>query len=175
MSKEYYRSGRRSVWKTSYMKQYLIKEIIRCNIDAQTVFEFGCGRGENLAILKSLGYVTYGLEINPEEVAFANKRGLAGIRCGDEADLDEYGDDSMHITFTSGVMDHIPEEYFDGIMKNLWRITSGTIFCLETNDVPSEYYYPHNYRKAGFDVVEDFETGDDGARYTLWRKHVICK
>ncbi len=151
------------------MRRYLIKEIIRSDIDADTVFEFGCGRGETLVILKSLGYHVRGIEINPMEVQYTTKYHL-GVDVGDEEYLLNYPDNSVDITFTVGVLDHIRED-FDFTIRQFKRITKKTIFCLETNDVPSEYYYPHNYESFGFVKVRDFmATGTgDGCMYTLWR------
>lgn len=172
-AKEYYRGKKVSYWTNSPMRQFTMKEIVRCDLDAETVFEFGCGRGENLKILKNLGYLTYGLEINPQEVAIANAAKVGGVTCGDERDILKYGHKSMTISFTIGVLDHLPDKDFEIALKNIEYITQKTIFCLETNDKPSDYYYPHDYRKYGFTPIKEFDNENgDKSHYTLWRKDV---
>jgi len=169
MSKEYYRAGVHSKWKLSYMKEYTLREIAVLEPPVSTVFEFGCGRGENLKLLEHLGYKVYGLDINPDEVKHANKKGLGGVSVGDETDI--RGMKGIDLSFTMGVLDHLPEDEFIVAITSLQEITERCIFCLETNDIPAEHYYPHNYMKYGFQLVKTFKpNGGDGAVYALWRR-----
>ena len=170
--KEYYRSGRRSKWKGSPMRQHLFKEIIMSDMNADSILEFGCGRGESLRLLQELGYEVMGLDINPEEVAHAKACFLTVFE-GDENYMERWKSEYFDVSFTIGVMDHLTNESFNIAMKHLDRITKNTIFCLETNDKIGKYYFPHNYGSVGFEVRWMFQdTGDDGAKYVLWRKDV---
>ena len=172
-TREWYRTGKRSKWSPSPMRQALLRRLVAQNPNETSVFEFGCGQGENLAILKALGYVTYGMDINSDEVVRANSKGMAGVIQGDESSLEIYRKNMFTVSFTIGVMDHIPDESFMQTVSHLERITRDCIYMLETNDKPAPHYYPHNYKDVGYDVVSEFDpiTGDR-SHYILWEKHL---
>lgn len=169
-SKEYYRTGKHSHWTQAPMRQYTMREIVRMADDK--ILEFGCGRGENLAILKVFGYDVRGIEINPDEVQLATRRRLNVIE-GDETAITQFNAGMFDVSFTMGVMDHLDEGSFQSAVNYLTYVTKKTIFCLETNEEPGDYYYPHDYEMVGFKKVKDFQNNEgDKALYTLWRQDV---
>jgi len=168
-AKEYYRTGKHSQWNLSPMRQNLLKRII--GWDPRSVLEFGCGQGENLEVLMNLGIAVYGIEINESEAKAGSKRlGTidAEILIGDESKIDYYVKDAFNVSFTCGVLDHIPEEDFYNVLSSMEKVTSGYMYCLETNHTPDKYFYPHDYSVAGFAKIDEFET--IGGLYVLWGK-----
>jgi len=168
-AKEYYRSGKHSVWRASKMRQFLLKEIVRNQLDGGRILEFGCGRGENLEVLKSLGYDIVGIEINEEECKHAIKK-VGFVICGDESKMTTFPENYFDISFTIGVMDHLNFDDFMRAYSYIKTITKNIVFCLETNNEAGPYYYPHSYDVLGFRKVIEFHNNDgDKSLYTLWR------
>lgn len=138
-----------------------------------SVFEFGCGTGKNLKLLDPI--VTCGLDVSPQNVTVAhyrNERSFAII--GDETNLGHLA--NFDVAFTCSVLDHI--EDINRIIKELKRIAP-VIFLAETNDVPGEFYFPHDYESFGFEkVLNDYHytkqieyswVGNDKAVYNIWK------
>jgi len=149
------------------MRQALLKRII--GWDPKSVFEFGCGRGANLRILRQLGIIGWGIDINEDEVAHAHTEfGLREVQVGDESKIDDYVKDAFEVSFTCGVLDHIPEEDFYNVLSSLEKVTSEYMYCLETNDRPNQFFYPHDYQAADFVKLKEFQTKN--GLYVLWGK-----
>lgn len=139
-----------------------------------SVFEFGCGTGKNLALLrqdeniKSLG----GVDISPMGILTANIRhGLGNVAIGDESFLNHCK--NYDVVFTCSVLDHI--ENIAEIIRNFKRISNRAIVLAETNDTPAKFYYPHDYEILGFQKLDYSWTSPkpegDGATYHIWVWH----
>jgi 2-polyprenyl-3-methyl-5-hydroxy-6-metoxy-1,4-benzoquinol methylase len=129
------------------------------------IFEFGMGSGKNLVAFDMQKIVTCGLDISPMNVIRANvKNELPFVIIGNQYHLGHLA--NFDVAFTCSVLDHI--EDIDQIIIDLKRIAK-TVFLAETNDVPSKFYFPHNYESYGFTKI-DFEwTGQDNAKYFIWK------
>jgi SAM-dependent methyltransferase len=169
-AKEYYRTGKRSQWQKAPMREELMRQII--SEKPVAVFEFGCGRGENLEYLKPFVQLLRGIDINGDEVRIAVDRGIKVFE-GDEGMMGVFASKSFDISFTVGVMDHLEEANFQRAVNYMKDITKFTILCLETNETPGEYYYPHDYESLGFKWGKKFRSEKgDGAEYAIWRLDV---
>ena len=128
-------------------------------------FEFGMGSGKHLRRLNAKGIATFGFDISILNVLRAQAQSM-GHALADETYLRHLC--NFDCVLTVSVMDHIEE--IDGIIQEFQRIANKVVYLLETNDIPGEFYYPHEYKKYGF-IKLDYEwTSDgDGATYYLWR------
>lgn len=142
---------------------YKLYELItQCN--PGHVFEFGMGVGKNLVAFDLQKIVTCGLDISPMNVIRSHiKNELPFVIIGNQYHLGHLC--NFDVAFTCSVLDHI--EDIDQIITDLKRIAK-TVFLAETNDVPGNFYYPHDYESYGFTKL-DFEwTGEDNAKYYIW-------
>jgi ubiquinone/menaquinone biosynthesis C-methylase UbiE len=75
------------------------------------VLEIGCGSGYGAVLLASLHPRSYvGVDLMPEQIALAQKRGLAGTRffVSDATDMSQIPSESKDIVVIFGVLHHIP-------------------------------------------------------------------
>lgn len=70
------------------------------------ILDIGCGDGDTLALLKKLGWKTYGLDIDARAVEIANKRGL-NVKLGTFKKLSEYPDNYFDAIRLYHVIEHI--------------------------------------------------------------------
>jgi 2-polyprenyl-3-methyl-5-hydroxy-6-metoxy-1,4-benzoquinol methylase len=136
------------------------------------VFEFGCGTGKNLKLIQKMqtsyakaNIVTAGIDLSFLNITHAIvKNNQKFVSIGDESHLGYYS--NFDVVFTCSVLDHI--EDIDKIISNFKRMAK-TVILAETNDVPADYYYPHNYEQYGFKKTNFNWTGEDGAEYFIWK------
>lgn len=148
----------------SPLSAHLISEIKRLN--PKSVFDFGCGSGKHCNALLKEGIDAFGMDISMMNVVRANaKYDLPFVALGSENALPYLG--SFDIVTTCSVLDHI--EDIHKIICEFKRIATIGIVLAETNDVPGEFYYPHDYESYGFKKTHFEWTSDgDGARYNIW-------
>ncbi|MFZ5845405.1 MAG: class I SAM-dependent methyltransferase [Patescibacteria group bacterium] len=78
------------------------------------ILDIGCGAGETLLLLKSLGWQTYGLEIDRQAVKVAQKMGLTDVKYGGYRNLTTY-----------------PDNYFDAIrLYHVFEHLDNPLLCL---------------------------------------------
>ncbi len=165
-AKQYYATGKRSNWKLSPMRKFLIHKII--GNTPTKVLEFGCGRGESLLLMKNVGIETYGIDINADEIVWGkNNLKLDKLFIGNEKSIKNYDDNYFDISFTCGVLDHLEENDFTFTLEQLKRVSKMSVYALETNDTPAEYYDPHDYKSHGFEKLKEFPTHKE--TYVCWR------
>lgn len=70
------------------------------------IIDIGCGDGDTLALLKKLGWETYGLDIDSRAVENANKEGL-NVKCGTFRALSTYPDNYFDVIRLYHVIEHI--------------------------------------------------------------------
>ena len=149
----------------------LLEQILK--FDPARVFEFGMGTGKNLNMFKDLlcnyaksKIVTCGLDVSLVGVITAKiKHKLDFVIIGDETHLGNI--QNFDCIFTCSVLDHI--EDINGIIVEFKRIAQKAIVIAETNDIPGNYYYPHNYEEYGFEKFDyEWKSNGDGAVYNIW-------
>ncbi len=128
-------------------------------------FEFGMGTGKHLRRLRAKGIETFGIDISILNCIRAQAQ-LDGIALGDERHLRHFV--NFDVVFTVSVLDHIYD--VADIIEELKRIANKSVFQLETNDTPAEYYYPHDYESMGFERLKHlWVSAGDGATYYIWK------
>lgn len=138
------------------------------------VLEFGCGTGKHLNRLNKAGVSTIGIDISFTNCIEADIRyNLPCIIHADETYLRNLC--NCDVVFTVSVLDHI--ENIDGIIGEFKRIANKAIFLAETNDRAGEFYFPHDYESYGFEKIDFAWTGEDGAKYFIykWEEENIMK
>lgn len=150
-AKNRYKNYRPGVPKTN-IKDAFFRELKGYN----SVFEFGCNNGWNLAQLKLMypKISVLGIDVNRKEVMKGRRRGRKYVIVGDENYLKTMKDNSFDVVFTSSVICHIPDA--DEVIKNLKRIAKRKVVLIETQDVHNEYYFPHDYE--GFKIVRSMKS-----------------
>jgi len=151
-------------------------------LEAGKILEIGCGRGENLEILASLGIECFGIEYGEDSISRLDEIGLSAAKMffdtGNEQVPDAPYDGFVFLNF----LEHIPRprEMFSGIHNNLKDGAVGLVevpnfdMILE-NSMFTEFVSDHIFyfsrdsletilRCNGFDVLECEETWH---RYTL--------
>lgn len=95
-----------------------------------SVFEFGCNAGKNLAAVQSsaAGAFVAGIDINKKAIDFG--RGLGRrMAVGSEQSLDTFPDRCFDIVFTVSVLDHLPHP--EKPLANLLRMARVAALLLE--------------------------------------------
>lgn len=153
----------------SKLSKVLVDKILKTS--PVSVLEFGCGTGKNLKLIKQKKDIKcFGIDISLIGVEYAKiKNEVDYVAVGDQDWLPRLF--NIDVVFTCSVLDHI--ENVSGIIKEFQRIGKH-VFLAETNDVPSKYYYPHNYESFGFRKL-DFEwvSDGDGSTYYIWHWQAI--
>jgi 2-polyprenyl-3-methyl-5-hydroxy-6-metoxy-1,4-benzoquinol methylase len=152
----------------SPLNTQIVHDVLSYN--PKSVFEFGCGVGRILELLKNKVESHYGIDISKKAVAIATKKNL-NIEWGDETKL---GTIKKHdVVFTCSVLDHI--EDIEDIVNELKRIANIAIVIAETNTVVGKFYYPHDYESLGFiktDYVFVSNKAEKEATYYIWHYKV---
>ncbi|HKU48507.1 MAG TPA: methionine biosynthesis protein MetW [Nitrososphaera sp.] len=136
-----------------------------------SAFEFGCGTGKNLVLLKeSIGDVS-GIELSQKAVERCIAKGLDVVQ-GDEQTLLNMSK-TVDIAFTCSVLDHIEE--VDDIITKLKSMARKAVVLCETDDIVAKFYYAHDYESYGLAIACDgytyhskAEQGGDGATYRIY-------
>lgn len=132
------------------------------------VLDFGAGSGKHSSILHKKGISTIAIDVSMMNVVRAHaKYDLPFVACGDETYLRNLA--NVDIVFTCSVLDHI--ETVSGIIGEFKRIANKAVILAETQDIPGELYYNHDYAAYGFKKVKQWfkmEQGD-GATYYIWK------
>lgn len=71
------------------------------------IIDLGCGNGGTLLLLKKLGWIVYGLDIDKKAIAIANKQGLNNVKLGSYKDLTEYPDNYFEAIRLYHVIEHL--------------------------------------------------------------------
>lgn len=75
------------------------------------ILDVGCGTGDTLALLKELGWDVYGLEIDKNAVAIAQKRGLRNVKLGTCEGIETYPDNYFDAIRLYHVIEHLPNPW----------------------------------------------------------------
>lgn len=98
-----------------------------------SAFDIGCGRGEWLSVLKSLGYSEFGMDLDPGMLSDCNMHGVLA-KLGDAVDhLRSINDSSQVVISAFHVIEHISrQQVFDVLMQSHRALKPGGILILET-------------------------------------------
>ncbi len=85
------------------------------------VLDIGCGAGDTLLSLKSLGWNVYGLDIDSSAVRAANRRGLKNVSYGSFRDMKKYPNSFFDAIRLYHVIEHLndPQRCLSLIFKKL--------------------------------------------------------
>jgi len=94
------------------------------------ILDVGCGSGEFLLFLQSLGYTnTFGIDLSPEQVELAKKRGLKNVQVAEAVDFLSKHKEKFTLITAHDVIEHFPKEqvlpFLDAIYNALVR--GGTV------------------------------------------------
>lgn len=146
------------------------------------VLEIGCGRGENLEILSSLGIDSCGIEYGEDSISHLNNLGLNATRMFFETGLEEVPGAPYDGFIFLNFLEHLPRprEVFAGIRKSVKSEAFGLIEVPNFDMILEEslftefvsdhiFYFSQDsletaLRSNGFDVMDCRETWH---RYTL--------
>jgi trans-aconitate methyltransferase len=144
----------------------LIHNIIK--FKPKTVFEFGCGSGKNLALIKNelSDAITYGMDISIINVMQSH---LAGVDCVIRGDERYMPNQKFDVCFTCSVLDHIPYENIEQVIGNLISMSDKAVVIAETNEHEGDFYFKHDFEKYGFVKKKNtFISSNDGFNYFIW-------
>jgi len=148
-----------------------LTEVIR-SFKPESVFEFGCGTGKNLLLLRNHVPNLSGIELSKKAVERCQEKGLSVIQ-GDESEVPNQL--PVDVAFTCSVLDHIID--IGVIINHLKTLAKKAVVICETNDIVAKYYYHHDYISYGFIPIDysyslSKELGGDGATYKIyvWKK-----
>ncbi len=108
-----------------------LAEIVQ-QVEAESIFEFGCAAGRNLdAIAKSSErkLILAGCDVNANSISQGKSTYGFDLRVGDENSLAEYKSNSFDLSFTVSVLDHLPEP--EAAIKRLMRMTRKAMLFIE--------------------------------------------
>lgn len=130
----YYREVVRAVAFSREMNDFRTKQfarlVSRFSLEGKKVIEIGCGRGEYLSIMNSVGAKGYGLEYSKESVSHCEKNGLSvshGFIDNEDCRLNNRPFSAFYIL---NFLEHLPKpnDTLRGIRNNL---TDGAVGLLE--------------------------------------------
>ena len=125
-----------------YSKVAMWARMLQAANNVNSITEFGCNIGLNLAALKRLqpSLKLSGYEINAEAARQAAEFNVAEIKQG--SILEEIKDPKVDLTFTAGVLIHINPEYLDNIYSNLVNGSNRYVLVAEYyNPAPTKINY----------------------------------
>jgi 2-polyprenyl-3-methyl-5-hydroxy-6-metoxy-1,4-benzoquinol methylase len=158
-AKTYYETKFRAKDKINELNLKLI-DLVK-SYDPQSVLDFGCGTGKNLALLPDK-ITRFGIDISPANVKVAVDKHKLNVYWADESLLNHLT--NFDVCFTCSVLDHIEDAY--PVIQQLKRIANTAVIIAETNDQVGEFYFPHDYELYGFTKVPGYSfNGWAGAVY----------
>jgi pseudaminic acid biosynthesis-associated methylase len=125
-----------------YSKVAMWARMLQAANNVNSIREFGCNIGLNLAALKRLqpSLKLSGYEINAEAARQAAEFNVAEIKQG--SILEEIKDPKVDLTFTAGVLIHINPEYLDNVYSNLVNGSNRYVLVAEYyNPAPTKINY----------------------------------
>jgi pseudaminic acid biosynthesis-associated methylase len=125
-----------------YSKVAMWARMLQAANNVNSITEFGCNIGLNLAALKRLqpSLKLSGYEINAEAARQAAEFNVAEIKQG--SILEEIKDPKVDLTFTAGVLIHINPEYLDNVYSNLVNGSNRYVLVAEYyNQAPTKINY----------------------------------
>tara|TARA_A100001015_G_scaffold316739_1_gene431840 strand:+ start:1193 stop:1795 length:603 start_codon:yes stop_codon:yes gene_type:complete len=163
------------------------------SLGLESILEVGCNRGKNLECIKNSNPNAKVMGCEPNKYAFNLCKGLSGVEVFNcDAFSIPLSDSSADLVFTSNVLIHISLEDLPRAMKEIHRISSKYILCIEyvDNEETNIHYRGHdnalwkrdfqNHYETSFPDLKlvasgfwDWESGGfDNSNWYLWEKNV---
>jgi 2-polyprenyl-3-methyl-5-hydroxy-6-metoxy-1,4-benzoquinol methylase len=99
----------------------------------QNVLDLGCGRGEFLELMRSIGVPARGIDLSDESVAICRHKQLDAAKADLFAYLADLPEASLDGIFCSQVVEHIPPERLPGMIQlAVSRLQRGGAIAIET-------------------------------------------
>jgi len=120
-------------------------------IDPNSILEVGCGFGRNIKFLSGKGIPVRkitGVDISStmlENCRRYFKNAQLKLILADIVEL-PLRDKSISLTFSHGVLMHIPPEKLMESVKEIFRVTKDYFLCVEQNYNGNEYTFVHDYQ-----------------------------
>ena len=73
------------------------------------ILDLGCGTGDTLALLKKLGWDTYGIDIDKQAISIGINRGLKNLKLGTYKDIATYPDNYFDAVRLYHVIEHLDD------------------------------------------------------------------
>lgn len=165
--KEHYANNLTADWNVTELHHMLIRQILKFN--PSSAFEFGCGLGKLLSILKNYDVNTFGIDINNHQIQIAKQIGLK-VEQGTEASLETIQPSMFDVVYTCSVLGHIRD--IRSIIQKLEQMSrKATILCEPVTKVEGQFYYPQRYQDYGFDALDyEYFSKRDKRMYKIWVK-----
>ena len=105
------------------------------------ILDFGCGSGEMVILMRSLGFKAYGYDIYAAEIDLANKLAKDNgyheslFFSEKEKIFEHIGDKKINVLASFSVLEHLSDQYFLEKVDDFYDYIDGCIFAV----VPSKY------------------------------------
>lgn len=97
------------------------------------VLDLGCGRGEFLSLLREAGIEAWGIDADPDMVAYARGEGLRVEQADALAYLEGLGDASLGGIFAAQLLEHLPAGVLPRLLQlAVAKLRPGGLFLAET-------------------------------------------
>lgn len=115
-------------------------------VDTPMAFDFGCGRGEWLGMLRELGFQTKGIDIDQGMLNFAQQKGL-DVQLGEGSDfLKQIPDQSVAVLTAFHVLEHLPFNKIVEFFQQSKRVLiPGGILIAETPNPENLFVATNNF------------------------------
>lgn len=97
-----------------YFRRHIAKNV--------SILDAGCGTGENMVFLQSLGYTSItGIDLSEDSILLCKKRGIKNIHKGSISSLD-FKDNSFDVIYSLDVLGLIPEKDRHKTIQEFYRV-----------------------------------------------------
>jgi len=109
----------------------------------QRLLDIGCFTGRFLDVAKQTGFLTYGVEYQPEAAKIANEKHMGRVHCGPIESYSEASSGSFDVVTLFGVIEHVtaPDNTLLTIAKLIKKGGTLTIQTPNTASVPARLLY----------------------------------
>ena len=120
--------------------------------EAKSIFEFGCGCGRTLNLLKQKypGIDAFGIDSNEGPINEGIHSFKLNLKCADHTYLDEMRANTYDFVLTLSVLDHIPPNKLKYIVNRLYSISKQIFLAVEIMESTNAYTWIHDYESLGF-------------------------
>jgi len=128
------------------VSRWIVEEVL-APLNAATFLEVGCGAGRNLKWLaKTLPEAEFtGFDVHDEALErAASAVPGASLHLHSAYQLDRYPDSSFDVVYSVGVLEHLPHERVEGVVREMHRVASKAVVHFELHGPSSDFDY-HRY------------------------------
>jgi 2-polyprenyl-3-methyl-5-hydroxy-6-metoxy-1,4-benzoquinol methylase len=108
--------------------------------------DVGCGGGEFLLFLQSLGYTnTFGIDLSPEQIELAKKQGLRDVEVAEAIEYLSKHKEKFALITAHDVIEHFPKEKMLPFLDAIYAALVGGTVILSTVNAESPFGARHRY------------------------------